>query len=386
MTFSRNWQFTVKENEQAFVIKKVKENEMRNVTFLQLSKKMCLVVMKDKVRPRTVRKLLGVTDILPVSSPKEVRDKMEDVSFSYGSLLNKHQKKLANKASDYSQAVQDFSKTALVPEHDPRFDIVYNIIANADTVDKGKLTVYEDLPLCKHLIDHAVKRFELKKEHNLHLQKMEEGKRIVWKDWQLKLLKELDGKPSERKVIWYYDTVGNTGKTYFSKWRGELDKYTAIVQGGPPKDIYYIIAKRTHDTKTVIIDMARCSKGMLDYNLIENLKNGYFQSGKYDSTMKIMPIPHLVVFANYKPDMEQLSQDRWDIRIISESHPTLFCSPSQTVDIYIPVRCFLHNEHFCCMCCSKHPENKVCECKCTRHKKLNCTMYQCVRETMMNLQ
>ena len=113
MSRSRNWQFTVKENEQAFVIKKVKENGMRNVTFLQLSKKMCLVVMKDKVRPRTVRKLLGVTDILPISSPKEVRDKMEDVSFSYGSLLNKHQKKLANRASDYSQAVQDFSKTPL---------------------------------------------------------------------------------------------------------------------------------------------------------------------------------------------------------------------------------------------------------------------------------
>ena len=172
MSRSRNWQFTAGEDQQAIVIKKVKDNEMNNVTFLQLSKNNCLVVMKDTVRASAVRKLLGITSLVPVSSPKEVRDNMGEVTFSYGSLLNKHQKKLANRANNYSEAVQQFSKTAFVPEDDPKFDLVYDIIANADTVDKGKLTIYEELPLCKHLITPAVKRFELKREHNLHLQKI----------------------------------------------------------------------------------------------------------------------------------------------------------------------------------------------------------------------
>ena len=78
MSFSRNWEFTAGEDEQAIVIKKVKDNELHNVTFLQLSTNKCLIVMKNKIRPSAVRKLLGVTDIVPVSSPKEVRDSMEN--------------------------------------------------------------------------------------------------------------------------------------------------------------------------------------------------------------------------------------------------------------------------------------------------------------------
>ena len=96
MSFSRNWQFTLDEAQHAIITKQVKEHVLDNVTFLQLSEKMGLVVFKRQVRQSAVRKLLGVTDIVPVSSPKEVRDSMENVTFSYGSLLNKHQKKLSH--------------------------------------------------------------------------------------------------------------------------------------------------------------------------------------------------------------------------------------------------------------------------------------------------
>jgi hypothetical protein len=91
-----------------------------------------------------------------------------------------------------------------------------------------------------------------------------------------------------------------------------------VVQGGQAKDIYHIISKRDNDTKTVILDMSRSSQYLIDYNLIENVKNGYFQSGKYNSTMTIMPIPHIVVFANFRPNINKLSLDRWDVRRLSK--------------------------------------------------------------------
>ncbi|MCP4991917.1 MAG: hypothetical protein GY928_39445, partial [Colwellia sp.] len=40
------------------------------------------------------------------------------VAFSYGKLLNKYEKKLANKSTNYGKIVHDFSKIVLVPEND----------------------------------------------------------------------------------------------------------------------------------------------------------------------------------------------------------------------------------------------------------------------------
>jgi len=381
MSRSRNWQFTVcDEAQHAIITKQVKEHPLDNVTFIQLCKDKGLVVMKSKVRASTIRKFLSVTDLEPVAAPKDVRNRMGEVTFSYGKLLNVYEKKLANKATNYAEAVQNFAKTVLVPEEHPKFELVYAVIASAETIDEGRLKVLEYLPLCKHLIEPAVKRFKLKKDHNSHAQKKEDSKNIVWKPWQQELLEELGSKPDDRKIIWYYDKVGNTGKTFFAKWRYQLDKYTAVVQGGNAKDIYHIISKRTDDTKTVIIDMSRCSEFMIDYNLIENVKNGYFQSGKYNSQFVSMPSPHLVVFANFKPDIEKLSEDRWDIRILSKNQPKQFCTRTETSDLYKAIQCTSHNKYFCGSCCPIHPDSVSCKCRCARHRILNCENGQCKKD------
>ena len=114
------------------------------------------------------------------------------------------------------------------------------------------LKIFEDLPLCKHLIIPAVKRYKLKKSQLDYIQRKEESKDIVWKEWQQELLSELETCPNPRKIIWYYDPVGNTGKTFFAKWRYQMDICTAVVQGGQAKDICHIISKRTDDTNTII--------------------------------------------------------------------------------------------------------------------------------------
>jgi hypothetical protein len=164
MTLSRNWIFTLScVDDQAIIKKQSKAHELSNVTFLQLCNNHGLIVMKNIVRASAIRKMFSVVSVEPISSPKTTRDSMGEVTFSYGSLLNKHQKKIANKSTNYIETVRNFEKTALVPEHDPQFDTVYNIIANANTVETGILKVYEDLPFCRYLITPAVKRYKLKK-------------------------------------------------------------------------------------------------------------------------------------------------------------------------------------------------------------------------------
>jgi hypothetical protein len=168
-----------------------------------------------------------------------------------------------------------------------------------------------------------VKRYKLKKSELDSNQRKKESKHIAWYDWQLELNNELTLAPHPRKIIWYVDLDGNTGKTYFAKWRYQLDKFTAVVQGDDAKNIYHIISKRTNDTKTFIMDMSRSAKSLIDYHLIENVKNGYFQSGKYNSSMTIMKIPHVVIFANFTPKKFKLSLDRWDIRKLTRTGNTI---------------------------------------------------------------
>ncbi len=76
-----------------------------------------------------------------MAAPKDVRNRMGEVTFSYGKLLNVYEKKLANKATNYSEAVQNFAKTVLVPEEHPKFELVYAVIASAETIDEGMLKV-----------------------------------------------------------------------------------------------------------------------------------------------------------------------------------------------------------------------------------------------------
>lgn len=47
--------------------------------------------------------------------------------------------------------------------------------------------------------------------------------------------------------------------------------------------------------------------------IIEQIKNGIYFSGKYESQMKYDKPPHVVVFSNTMPDQSKLSADRWNI-------------------------------------------------------------------------
>ena len=351
MSRSRNWKFTLNSDDvQAILIRKAKGNMLKNVTFLQLCGNKGVIVLRNKVRVSAVKKMFSVSKIHPFSAVSVVCRAMVGVTFTYGTLLNKHQKKLANKSTSYVDAVQNFAKTTLVPEEDPQFDTVYNIISSADTVEAGMLKVLEDLPHCRNLISCAVRRYKLKRDQTLHLENKENSKAIVWKPWQQVLLQELEASPDSRKIIWYYDPAGNTGKTFFAKWRSQLDQSTVVLQNGKSNDLYHILAKHTAEIRTVIIDMTRSSIDAVNYNVIECIKNGYFQSNKYDSRFVSIPVPHVVVFANFEPIYSSLSADRWDVRKLTKSSPGRYWLRTEIANVYRTCMCLIHEKMFCNHC------------------------------------
>lgn len=129
--------------------------------------------------------------------------------------------------------------------------------------------------------------------------------------WQEGLTEILSGPISKRAILWYYDSVGNIGKSYFADHYG--DHRSVVVNGGTHSDIFHLLAG-TLPKETVFFDYPRDKEGNFPYAVLEQLKNGRFTSGKYQSRAVRFRVPHVVVFANFYPDTSKMSADRWVVK------------------------------------------------------------------------
>lgn len=135
--------------------------------------------------------------------------------------------------------------------------------------------------------------------------------------WQEEILEIIKEEPDDRKVYWYYDYTGNTGKSCLAKhirmW------YKCCILSGTAKDCFCSLKLRLEDddVDVVIFDLSRAQAAKVSYNAIEQIKNGMFFSGKYESGDVMMNPPHIIIFANFPPDMSMLSSDRWIINEIN---------------------------------------------------------------------
>ncbi len=132
--------------------------------------------------------------------------------------------------------------------------------------------------------------------------------------WQQNIIDMLDTIPDERKVYWYWDVKGNIGKSALT--RHLLLHYNVLAVSGNARDIKCAYARRIDDkvpVDMVILDIPRSSFNNISYKSIEEIKNGFFFSSKYESKSYVFNIPHLIVFANSAPDISMLSRDRWII-------------------------------------------------------------------------
>lgn len=131
--------------------------------------------------------------------------------------------------------------------------------------------------------------------------------------WQSELEQELDEAPeNDRKIIFYVDEVGGSGKTWFvRKYLSENDD-AQLLGIGKKDDIAYIIDQ----TKRIFFfNIERGGMEYLNYKTLENLKDRLVLSTKYQGKLKkLWAKPHVIVFCNEYPDMTKLTEDRYEIR------------------------------------------------------------------------
>lgn len=136
-------------------------------------------------------------------------------------------------------------------------------------------------------------------------------------DWQ-KFLKNLILKtePEFRQIYWFWEPNGRAGKTSFAKHMKILMGNDLLYTSGLSRDILCAFAKlcETRDVKCVIFGLTRQDMNKCSYRSLEIFGDGIGFSGKYESGDLNFNPPHVICFANFPPDCEKVSEDRWNIR------------------------------------------------------------------------
>ncbi|ESO85611.1 hypothetical protein LOTGIDRAFT_155099 [Lottia gigantea] len=137
-----------------------------------------------------------------------------------------------------------------------------------------------------------------------------EDKLRKWQKACIRILKETE----DREVVWIYDRDGGAGKTYLCKHLNAVEG-AAIFQNGNSKDISYAY----NGEKIVCFNYTRDDEKLVNYAILENLKDGYLFSAKYDSRTKHFQSPKVICMANFVPDETKMSEDRyWNFQLVKK--------------------------------------------------------------------
>ena len=127
----------------------------------------------------------------------------------------------------------------------------------------------------------------------------------------------LSEEPDNRSIYWYWDEIGNTGKTSLAKHLCINFPNQILFVNGAGKDIKYavseFVANEDNNLKMVIFYFTRSIENFISYEAIESVKDGILFNNKYESKMCIFNCPHIICFANFEPDYNTLSNDRWKV-------------------------------------------------------------------------
>lgn len=148
---------------------------------------------------------------------------------------------------------------------------------------------------------------------------LHEDQLYAWQKTMLDIVKETCD--DDRTIHWLWERKGNVGKSAFCKYL--CINHNAIILSGKGTDMYHGVItmkdKSGSYPEIIILDIPRTIQDYVSFAGIENLKNGCFFSGKYEGGMVLMNSPHIICFANSRPDERKFSQDRWRIRRIVDN-------------------------------------------------------------------
>jgi len=195
---------------------------------------------------------------------------------------------------------------------EPHFEQTRNVRAAAEYCQKketqnGTTWFYK----CENLVLPAKRRTSGKLPSPL------EGMELY--DWQQEIVDLIDTMPDRRTIHWFWEETGNSGKTALCQ---HLYRTTTgvLMASGKAQDVKYLIAQyKQEPIRTILWDIPRSYETYVSYQAMEEVKNGTFVANKYKTEIIDIPPPHVIVFANFPPELSKCSMDRWTVHQIQKN-------------------------------------------------------------------
>ena len=161
--------------------------------------------------------------------------------------------------------------------------------------------------------------------------------------WQNELLSHITNL-TDRKVIWVIGAKCGEGKSWFQDYVESLYGFNRVVAGMNIKvntaSLCHALQKRPLATTDIFmfnIGKSKTKYEEVNYELLEQIKDGRVFASKYNSQELKFKVPNtVVIFSNNAPDIKELAKDRWEIfsiecdelveRRITESWPPVILS------------------------------------------------------------
>ena len=173
------------------------------------------------------------------------------------------------------------------------------------------------------MIDDNIREQSLSKEHKEALKFYRNQmtrtniQDVELRPWQQHLF-EIIKIPSEREVIWIIGKDGNEGKSWFQDYVESCFGFNRVLRLDlriKHKDSCNILKKRPLSSiDTFLFNDGRSipPDEHTYYRILENIKDGFATSSKYDNDIIKFKRPNtVIVFSNIMPDWGKLSMDRW---------------------------------------------------------------------------
>ncbi|AJP36460.1 replication-associated protein [Avon-Heathcote Estuary associated circular virus 24] len=129
--------------------------------------------------------------------------------------------------------------------------------------------------------------------------------------WQTTLIEALGLDPDDRKIYFYVDETGGSGKSWLTRYLMTSRDDVQALSIGKRDDIAHAIDVTK---KVFLFNVPRTQMEFLQYSILESLKDRMVMSPKYNSMMKVLhSVPHVVVFSNEEPDRTKLTADRFAV-------------------------------------------------------------------------
>jgi hypothetical protein len=136
--------------------------------------------------------------------------------------------------------------------------------------------------------------------------------------WQSELNIMLNREADDRTIIFIVDRNGNAGKSWFAHFYASRHERVQVLLPGKRADMAYAL---DNTIRVLFIDAPRSKQSdFIQYDFLEEVKNGYVFSPKYESRFKVLEKCHVCVMMNEDPDRTKLSEDRFHVIEITNTN------------------------------------------------------------------